>query len=150
MNKPEGVQTIKVATSRFGEVEVPLEQVLTLSHGMVGFPHLARYLLLKHREGSPFHWLQSVDSPDLAFVVMNPLLFEPTYEITLGPAETKLLEISDPKQIQVWVVVTIPHGVPENMTANLKAPLVVNLANRKAAQVILEDPKYPLRHPLRK
>ncbi len=150
MTEPQNTQAIAVQTSRFGEISVPAQQVLTLPHGMVGFPHLTRYVLLKHREGSPFHWLQSVERPELAFVVMNPLMFDPAYEITLGNSETQLLGISDPAQIQVWVVVTIPHGAPERMTANLKAPLVVNLESRLAAQIILDDPKYPLRQPIKK
>lgn len=140
---------LKVKTSRFGEIEVPAEQVVTLPNGVVGFSHLHRYVLLKHREGSPFHWLQSLDEPSLAFVVMSPLLFDPQYEFTLGKAETQLLGVDDPEQIQVWVLVTIPHGAPERMTANLKAPLVVNLATGLAAQVILDDPRYPLRHPIK-
>ncbi len=140
---------ITVSTSRFGQIEVPAEQVITMPHGMVGFPQLSRYVLLKHREGSPFHWLQSLEEPSLAFVVMNPLIFDAGYEFTLGQTETKLLEVSDPRQIQVWVVVTIPHGAPERMTANLKAPVVVNLDTSLAAQVILEDLRYPLRHPIR-
>jgi flagellar assembly factor FliW len=140
---------LKVNTSRFGEIEIPVEQVVTMPNGVIGFPHLHRYVFIKHREGSPFHWLQSLEEPSLAFVVMNPLIFDPQYEFTLGKAETKLLELDDPEQIQVWVLVTIPHGAPERMTANLKAPLVVNLATGLAAQVILEDPRFPLRHPIR-
>lgn len=150
MSETGAQSVVKFATTRFGEVEAPAERVLTLPHGMVGFPALRRYALLVHREGSPFHWLQSLDNPDLAFVVANPLLFDPTYQVVLGNAETRLLEVSDPGQIQVWVVVTIPHGSPDKLTANLKAPLVVNLENRLAAQVILDDPRYPVRQALPK
>ncbi|MFH1058691.1 MAG: flagellar assembly protein FliW [Pseudomonadota bacterium] len=150
MSETAAQQTVKLATTRFGEVEVPADRVLHLAHGMVGFPTLHRYTLLQHREGSPFHWLQSLDNPDLAFVVANPLVFDPTYQVVLGNAETQLLQVSDPGQIQVWVVVTIPHGSPDKLTANLKAPLVINLENRQAAQVILDDPRYPVRQALPK
>lgn len=149
MPDPEAQAVLTVNTSRFGRIEVQAEQVVTMPHGMVGFPHLRQYVLIKHREGSPFHWLQSLEEASLAFVVMSPLLFDPSYEFTLGQTETKLLEVGDPQQIQVWVVITIPHGAPERMTANLKAPVVVNLATRLGAQVILEDPRYPLRHPIK-
>lgn len=141
---------ITVQTTRFGEIRVPEEQVLTLPHGMVGFPNLHRYVLVKHREDSPFHWLQSLESPELAFAVVNPLIFDRTYQITLGNTETRLLKVDDPTHLQLWAVVTIPHGHPEKMTANLKAPLVINLQNRLAAQVILDDPRYSVRHPLPK
>ncbi len=140
---------IKMQTSRFGELEIKPEQVVTLPLGMVGFPQLNRYVLFQHRTDSPFFWLQSLDRSDLAFVLVNPLLFEPTYQITLSGSDRKLLEIEDTKDIQVWVVVTIPHGTPESMTANLKAPVVLNLANRRMAQLILENSDYPLKRPVK-
>jgi flagellar assembly factor FliW len=141
---------LKVATTRFGAVEVPAERMLVFPHGMVGFPELHRYVMLRHREGSPFHWLQSVDHPDLAFVLASPLVFDPGYQVVLGNTESQLLQSSDAQHLQVWVVVTIPQGEPEKLTANLKAPVVINLENRLAAQVILDDPRFPLRQPLRK
>jgi flagellar assembly factor FliW len=140
---------LRVKTSRFGEIEVAADQIITMPNGVVGFSHLRSYVLLKHREGSPFHWLQSLEEPSLAFVVMSPLLFDPQYEFTLGKAETELLRVENPEQIQVWVLVTIPHGAPERMTANMKAPVVINLATGLAAQVILDDPRYPLRQPIK-
>ncbi|WP_082464335.1 flagellar assembly protein FliW [Dethiosulfatarculus sandiegensis] len=136
---------VKVQTSRFGEIEVPQEQVIELPQGMIGFPNFHRYVMVQHRPGSPFYWLQSLEQPSLAFAVVTPLVFDPKYEITLGGAETKLLKVEDPQNIQVWVVVTIPHGKPDAITANLKAPLVINLGNRKGAQVILDNPKYSVR-----
>jgi flagellar assembly factor FliW len=139
---------IQVRSTRFGEVEVPSEMVISFPQGMIGFPALKRYVLIRHREGSPFHWLQAVESEDLAFVVVSPLLFDPSYQLTLGGAESRLLSAGDPEKLQVWVVVTIPAGHPDKMTANLKAPVVINTVNRQAAQVILEDPRYSVRHQL--
>jgi flagellar assembly factor FliW len=138
----------KFKTSRFGEIQVDPAKVVTLPHGMIGFPHQHRFVLVHHKEGSPFHWLQSIEQSDLAFVVVAPLIFDPQYQVALGSSETKLLQVEDAKDIQVWVVVTIPHGRPNNITANLKAPVVINLASRLGAQVILDDPKYGVKHNL--
>lgn len=140
--------TLKINSTRFGEMEVPADRVITLPQGMIGFPQLRRYVLMRHRDDSPFFWLQSLEAAELAFVTVNPLLFDPQYKFTLGNSETKLLSVEDPSQIQVWVVVTIPAGKPDQMTANLKAPLVINSANRQGAQIILDDAKYSVRHPL--
>ena len=140
---------LKINTSRFGEVEVKPAQVVNLPLGMVGFPQLNKYILFQHRPDSPFFWLQSMDRPDLAFVLVNPLLFEPSYQITMSGSDRKLLEIEDTKDIQVWVVVTIPHGSPESLTANLKAPVVLNVAKRLMAQIILENSDYPLKRPIK-
>ena len=140
--------SVKVVTSRFGEIEIPEENVIHMPHGMIGFPQFHRYALIRHQKDSPFFWLQALDNPDLAFVTVNPVNFDPAYQLTLGSAEAKLLKADDPTQVQVWVVVTIPHGSPEKMTANLKAPVVINLINRLAAQVIQEEPRYSVRHSL--
>ena len=139
---------VKVSSTRFGEMEIPADRVITLPQGMIGFPNLKRYVLIRHRDDSPFFWLQAMEAAELAFVMVNPLLFDAQYKFTLGNAETKLLAVEDPAQIQVWVVVTIPAGKPDQMTANLKAPLVINTANRQGAQIILDDAKYSVRHPL--
>jgi flagellar assembly factor FliW len=140
---------IKVKTSRFGELEVSPEQIVNLPLGMVGFPNLKRYILFPHKTGSAFFWLQSLERPDLAFVLINPLMVEANYQITLSGSDRKLLDIKDPNQIQVWAVVTIPHGAPDSMTANLKAPVVLNLENRLMAQIILESDDYPLKKVLK-
>jgi flagellar assembly factor FliW len=145
---PENLQPspLKVNTSRFGEISVSAEQVITLPHGMVGFPDYRLFVLVQHRPDSPFHWLQSLDQPDLAFVVANPLIFDLKYQVSLSNSDTGLLKVNDPKDLQIWAVITIPHGRPDKMTANLKAPVVINLANRLGAQIILEKPEYSVRH----
>lgn len=148
-DKPAGA-ALKLQTSRFGLVEIPPEQVLTLPLGMVGFPHLTRYAILAHRPGSPFHWLQSLERPDLAFVIMDPRGVDPNYELTLGDNDVRHLQISAPQELQIWVVVTIPPGAPAEMTANFKAPLAINLAKRLGMQIILEDPRWLLRQKLKK
>jgi flagellar assembly factor FliW len=137
-----------VETTRFGNITVEPDKVITLPQGMIGFPRRTRYLFVQHRPESPLHWMQSLDSGDLAFVVVNPLLFDPGYQVALGKAEMELLKVDKPEDIQVWVVVTIPPGHPEKMTANLRAPLVVNLANRLGAQIILDNQDLPVRKPL--
>jgi flagellar assembly factor FliW len=137
-----------VETTRFGRITVETDKVITLPQGMIGFPRRTRYLFVQHRPDSPLHWMQSLDSGELAFVVVNPLLFEPKYEVVLGKAEMELLKVGDPKDVQVWVVVTIPPGHPEKMTANLRAPLVINLDQRLGAQVILDNQDLPVRKPL--
>lgn len=141
-------EPVTASTSRFGEIQVPFEKVITLPHGMVGFSKLRRYALLQHSDNSPFNWLQSLDEPDLAFAVVSPFIFDRGYQITLGKVEANLLQVSDVSQVQLWVVVTIPHGKPQEMTANLKAPLVINLKTNLGAQIILDDPRYDVRQKL--
>lgn len=143
-------ELLTVQTTRFGEISVPAEDVLNMPLGMVGFPGMRRFVLIRHRDNSPFQWLQSIDASDVAFVVVSPLLFDRQYNIKIGPAEMKLLELDDPENAQILVVVNIPHGQPEKMTANLRAPVVINAGNRLAAQIVMENSDYDMRAPLKK
>lgn len=140
----------KAFTARFGEISVPVDDILRMPLGMIGFPGLERFALIRHRNDSPFHWLQSLDAPDVAFVVVSPLVFDPKYNLNLGDSEMRLLKMTAPEQAHVVVVVNVPHGQPEKMTGNLRAPVVINFEARLAAQVVLENTEYELRTPLLK
>lgn len=137
---------LKVKTTRFGEIEVKLEDALELPAGLIGFPELKRYVLLDHdSKGSPFRWLQSLDDGAIAFVLINPLLFKTDYMVEVTEAEVGDLDLKNEEDAVISVIVTIPTN-PQNMTANLKAPLVFNLRNRRGKQLILSNSAYTTRH----
>ena len=77
---------MKVETTRFGTVKVPEEKVISMSHGMLGFADKKRFCIIQHKEESPLFWYQSLDDPALAFVITNPWLFKPDYEVDLDAA----------------------------------------------------------------
>ncbi len=136
---------IKVKTTRFNELEVAEKDVIVLPAGLIGFPELKRYVLLDHDKESPFKWLQSLDDGAIAFVLINPLLFKPEYTVEVNEAEVSDLELENEEDAVISVIITMPSD-PQKMTANLKAPLVFNLKNRKGRQVILNNSEYTTRH----
>ena len=136
---------LRVKTTRFDEIEVKEEDVITLPAGLIGFPELKRYVLLDHDKDSPFKWLQSLDDGAIAFVLINPLLFKPNYTVEVNEAEVADLTLENEEDAVISVIITMPSN-PKNMTANLKAPLVFNLKNRKGRQVILNNSEYTTRH----
>lgn len=136
---------IKVKTTRFGELEVKNNDVIELPSGLVGFPELKKYVLLDHDKESPFKWLQSLDDGAIAFVLINPLLFKPDYTVEVTEAEVSDLDLKSEEDAVISVIITIPNN-PQNMTANLKAPLVFNLKNRSGKQLILSNSAYTTRH----
>lgn len=136
---------LKVQTTRFNEIEVAEDDVIELPAGVIGFPELKRYVLLDHETQSPFKWLQSLDDGAIAFVLLNPLLFKADYTVEVSESEVDDLDLTKEEDAVISVIVTIPSN-PKNMTANLKAPLVFNLKNRKGCQVILSNSKYQTRH----
>ena len=136
---------MKIQTSRFGEIEVQDSDVITLSEGLIGFPELARYVLLDHDTDSPFKWLQSLDDGTMAFVVISPLTFRPDYTVEVSEEEISDLSLSGADDAVISVIVTIPMD-PKKMSANLKAPLIFNLKNKLGKQIIVKDPQYQTKH----
>lgn len=141
---------MKLHTNRFGEIEIEEEKIIHFPHGILGFPNIKRYIVLNHlnKPDIPFKWLQAIDTPDLAFVITDPLLFESAYNPSINEQELKELGIKDSTERGIIVIVTIPHGEPEKMTANLQGPVVVNLSTRTAKQIVLTGDEYQVRFPL--
>ena len=138
---------MKIQTSRFGEMDVPEESFVTFPSGLVGFPQYSRYVIFEEEKDLGYEWLQSIDEPSLAFIVVQADLVNPDWEIQVPDDSANELDIHDEDSITALVIVTIPKGEPGQATVNLRGPIVVNLRNRKAKQVILHE-SLPLRVPL--
>lgn len=137
---------IKFKTSRFGELEVFEDRIITIPSGIIGFPEESRYILLDHDFETPFKWLQSIDNPALAFVVVDPMMFKFDYNPRVRIEELKEIEPEGEGDLVVIVLVSIPFGNPSGMTANLQGPLIVNTGNMKGKQVIIMDDRYHTSH----
>lgn len=136
----------KITTTRFGEIEVHESEVLEFPEGLLGFNMFRRYTLIKDPEQEPFLWLQSLEEDDLAFVVVNPYLFFPGYDIQVKSQELASLKIKNVADCDVVTIVTIPPDQPMDLTTNLRGPLVVNVAEKLARQVVLIDDRYHTKH----
>jgi flagellar assembly factor FliW len=136
---------ISVDSRRFGRLTVREDQIIFLNPGLLGFSRFQRYLLIQHTQESPFLWLQSVDHPDLAFVVIDPCYLVPDYQPPLTGV-LKELEAETLEDLKIVTILTIPPGAPQEMTVNLMGPVVINLKNRKGKQIIIEDPRYHHKH----
>jgi flagellar assembly factor FliW len=138
---------MNATTSRFGTIEFREEVLLTFPSGIIGFPDSTRYVILDHDRDVPFKWLQSADEPEVAFVVMDPLLFKPDYRVEIPAEEIPELTAKDESDLAMFVILTIPSSDPKSLTANLRAPVIVNRNTRVAKQVILTE-ELPTRYPL--
>lgn len=136
----------RVRTKNFGTLEVRPEQVIHLDPGLLGFSQYHRYVLIEHPKEAPFLWLQSLEKDDLAFVVIDPRFFLPDYRPGSLEQVMEVLEIERPEDLKVLVILTIPPGRPQDMTANLMGPVVINLKTRRGRQIIVEDPPYSHKH----
>ncbi|MBF0529576.1 MAG: flagellar assembly protein FliW, partial [Deltaproteobacteria bacterium] len=139
---------MKIQTSRFGEIEIDAGTIIEVPGGLIGFPEEQKYLLIRHKPDSPFYWFQALNDPDLAFVIVNPAVFKPDYQIPYPASLLTAMKASAPEDLSLFVIVTIPRGNPKGMTANLLGPLVVNTPARLGKQLVLDENKYSHRYPL--
>jgi len=141
-----------VETERFGALEVDSEAIIEIVEGLYGFEHARRFCIIDSGTGTAcrartFRWLQCLDAPGLAFVVVNPHDFFADYEVELEDQEAQALELRAPEDAVIFNLVTLGAG-PAEATANLVGPIVLNAKNRKAKQVVLANQAYTTKHRL--
>ncbi|GAA0368097.1 flagellar assembly protein FliW [Bacillus horti] len=136
-----------IQTSRFGDIEYSEEQIIHFTKGVLGFEQNKQYLLLPIDEKDTFYFLQSVEDAQLGFFVVNPFLFYADYDFELPIAAVEELNVSSPNDVQIVCILSSTNSLKES-TMNLKAPIVLNIANKKAMQVVLENVGYLIKHPL--
>jgi len=136
----------RVQTKAFGAIDVDERQKILFPYGILGFESLKSYVLLDAAQ-PPFYWLQSLESPQIAFVLIEPRLFRPDFVLEVNPEELAEIDIHSPAEALVFAIVTVPED-PRLMTANLQGPIVINRERRIARQLISIDARWQLRHPI--
>lgn len=133
-----------IETSRFGSIAVSDKEIITFPEGMLGFSKINEYVLVEKLDDSLFIWLQALKKPTVAFPLLEPQIIEKTYRVEILDTELKALKLKNLHHAKVFSIITIPTD-PSKMTANLKAPVIINVKDRLAKQVILHDQEYPIR-----
>lgn len=139
-----------IKTKCFGEVDITEEKVITFDEGLLGFEEYKRFTLLYNNEDGKkanVSWLQSMDEEKLAFPVITPFIVKEDYQPVIN--ETLLQDLGDLDEENTLVLLTM--SVPKDltqMTANLKAPLVINSDMRKGVQAIVENQDYLVKFPI--
>ncbi len=135
---------MRVETKPYGTVEIDERQKIFFPYGILGFEKLKHYILLDARQ-QPFYWLQSSDAAEVAFVLINPRIFQPEYILEVQPDELEEIGIENIEDALDFVIVTIPED-PSKMTANLQGPIIVNRNTRVGRQSISLNLKWMVRH----
>lgn len=130
---------MKVHGTRFGSLTFKEEELLNLDEGLMGFPTSKRFLLFPYSESSSFFWLQSVDEPEVAFIVINPFDFFSDLSFTVSDEDALFMGLVSREDVEVFSFVTVPDGDPEAMRTNLAGPVVVNARNRKGKQILVKE-----------
>ena len=143
--KSEGI-VVQLETKHFGLIDVDEKEIINFSEGLPGFSQVKKFVLIgSGDESSPFSWMQSVDCPDLAFVVCDPFRIKEDYEIDIKDEIVESLEIDQISDVKVLSIVVVPEDLSK-ISMNLKAPVVINTAKMKGMQIFLDTDKYSVRH----
>lgn len=137
---------MRVQTKAYGTIDVDPRQQIEFPYGILGFETLHQYVLLDATQ-QPFYWLQSLDVPEIAFVLIDPKIFRPDYSPDLSVEELDSIQITNrnSEDCLVFAIVTIPED-HKKMTANLQGPVVINRKVRSGRQCIVTDPEWKIRH----
>jgi flagellar assembly factor FliW len=138
---------MKLTTSRFGTFTIDPQAILHFPLGLLGLERFSRYIIIDSDDITPMRWLQCVDDPDIALLVVEPGLFFSDYTPVLSADDRDILQLGDGQQPIVACVVVIPAD-PQEMTINLLGPLVLNEHKRLGKQLVLADSAYSARQRL--
>ena len=127
------------------KISVDSRQIITFNSGLIGLPHLKVFALIEDEESLPIRLLQCVSTPEFVFVVINPFSIYPSYDVEISDDDATELGVSSAADVLVLAIVTIPEDV-RFVTANLLSPIVINMKNKRAKQILLSDTDYPINY----
>ncbi|MBF0132702.1 MAG: flagellar assembly protein FliW [Magnetococcales bacterium] len=137
---------MEIHGTRFGTLSFDPDDIIQVENGLLGFPMSKRYIMFPYSDDSSFFWLQSVDEPEISFIVVNPFDFFTDLEFEVSDEDSADIGLEKSEDVEIFSLVTIPEGKPEDMRTNLAGPVVVNTRTRLGKQVLLSD--YSARQPL--
>ncbi|MDD5170247.1 MAG: flagellar assembly protein FliW [Syntrophales bacterium] len=138
---------ITIDTKRFGRIEIADPRIVIMREGgILGFSHLREFVLLNPDEKKLFWWLQSLEDGNITFLVTNPFMVCPDYELDIPSRDTEILNITDREDVVVLSIVTVNRARELKITANLRAPIIINAKEMIARQVVLERDDYDIRY----
>lgn len=141
---------MRITTRLFGEIEVSEDKIITFPSGIIGFPEMQKFTLIFDEEkgtNAGIRWMQSLDEAGFALPVMDPLVVKADYNPEVDDELLKGLGNIGPDNLLVLVTVTVPADLTK-MSVNLQGPIVINVEERKACQVIIDGEDYPIKYPI--
>jgi len=127
---------MNISTTKFGSLTIEEADVLTFVDGLIGMEDCRRWVLLGDSENAALAWLQSLERPEVALGVVSPRRFVPDYQVRVAKREIAPLGLENPNDAQVLVIISNVSGT---LSLNLKAPLVIHLAERVGRQIVARD-----------
>ena len=139
---------MKIDTVRFGEVEIEENRIFDFRLPIIGFDDLTKFIIIEPNKDTLFKWLQSTEDPSLAFPIISVASLDFDYSVDLSDNVVSELGITQAESVLVMNITSIPQDNPKGTTINLLAPLIFNIDNQKAAQIVLSGSGYSINHPM--
>jgi flagellar assembly factor FliW len=136
---------MKFVATKFGEIDFKENEIIVLPKGILGFSQLTRYIVIEKEGAGPFKWLQSVEDPNVAFVIADPIDFFPNYKLEINEKELEELNYTNSMDLITYVIVTVPQDA-SLASADLLGPLVINPKKRLAKQAVMSNSPYTTKH----
>jgi flagellar assembly factor FliW len=136
---------VRVETTRFGVLHVEPADIITFLEPIIGFEHARRYTVLPTGGGDPLYWLQSIEQPDLAFLMVDPRAIYPSYTLSLSESILGALGATKLQDLTVYTLLVVPKD-PTQIRTNLRAPLLINRKTQLGRQIVLEGSDYPIQY----
>lgn len=138
---------MEIQSKLLGKVDYSQENIIRFDEGLIGIPGKKNFILIEKEDFKPFSYLQSVDDPSFILVVISPMLVEKEFKFSIYKDDLEALDIKDENDFSMLAIVIFAQKI-ENITVNLKAPIVINIHTKKALQVILQNDDYSVEEPL--
>ena len=139
---------MKINTARFGEIDIDETRIFDFALPIIGFNEFKKFIILDINQESMFKWLQSVENPELAFPIVSVFSKNADYSVDIPDNVVEKLKITTAESVLVMNIASIPQDNPQGTTLNLLAPLIFNLDEQLAGQVILSGSGYDISFPL--
>ena len=129
-------------------MEIEEQDVVRFADGIPAFEDEHEFAALPYQEGPAYMFLQSMMTPELAFLMTDPFVFFPDYSFELDDENMEKLAINSMDDVLVCTLISVPRSGVADMTTNLLAPVVINRHTMQARQIVLEKTQYTTKHRL--
>lgn len=138
---------MEVKTRNFGAIRYEEKEVVFFPQGLIGLEDLKRFLILAYEHYQPLKFLQSIDKPEYSFILVNPFLLDPAYDLRVEPADREAIDLPEDGAILAYIIMTVP-GDPSGISVNFLAPIVINSVNMRAKQAVISGVAYSAAQPV--
>ncbi len=132
---------MKVLSKHFGEIEIQEEHIIKFARGLMGLEEYTKYILIEFSPNSEIYWMQSIENPELCFIVTNPRIFKPDYILDVYEEDLQLIDNPETKDTSILCILNVSLE-DQKITANLLGPIVINNTNNKAIQAVSKRNDY--------